>query len=168
MRSEPFDIEKINELLAEDRIEAAIDVLLENLKTVVDKANSVLSTGQSVLNSGLSFLIPPEIRQNINEFRNTVTILSASIKRIERDFRSQIIEWSTRHVFRNKVINSLNLLLDDLEKFNDRYGQLFPSKREMLPSPGEPDFLEKARIYISLIKSLSREIEKFADIEIFE
>lgn len=42
MRQGPFNIEKIRELLANDLIEAAIDILLANLKVVIGDVLPVL------------------------------------------------------------------------------------------------------------------------------
>lgn len=165
MIRKPFDVEKIRMLLTEDRVEAAIDVLLANLKTVVGEAEKISTQGNAFMNTGLAFLIPTEIRQIINEFRNTIIVLSASIKRIERDFKNQIIEWAMRYRFRNKVIISINSLLEELEKFNKEYEKLFPLSQEFMPSPSAPGFLKKAQVYISIVSSLSRKLEEFTQIE---
>lgn len=172
MKQRPFEVERIRKLLAEDKIEAAIDVLLENLKNVIDEAEKLLNQGEAFMSMGLTFLISPEIMQTINEFRNTIIILSASIKRIELAYRNQLIDWKTRHELRNRIIFSLISLLEDLEKFNEEYGelfppeseyiQIFPSKKDMLPASGVSNFLEKPKIYISMIKSLSQRIGEFA------
>lgn len=168
MRQDPFGIEKIRELLFEDKIEEAIDILLVNLKNVIHDAEEIINQGQSVMNSGLAFFMPPDLKMILDEFRNTVTILSASTARIETDFKNKLIEWPTRHAFRNKVIQSLNSILTDLENFNRQYGKLFSPTRQLLPSPGESSFLEIAQNYIHLMRSLSSKLEALINMDVDE
>lgn len=130
--STPFEVNKIHQLLSKDKIEDVISLLLLTIERFSDDVQRMYDQGMKRLSISDKLSSYIEIKYGMENIRNLVIKLSASLNRIKMEFVVKMGDWDKLDLGRAKLIDSLLMLCPELIEFNSTYHTVF--RRDLFPA----------------------------------